>query len=87
MRKVTNCIVGLQQIMGFTVVAMLGPMEAIAPATVHYDVALQRLSAVEGVAEKAAMIGGDGVINLRLVTTPAGDVIAGGDVVKLMPLM
>lgn len=49
--------------------------------------ALQRLTAVEGVAEKAAMMGGDGVVNLRLVTTPLGDVVAAGDIVKLMPLM
>lgn len=73
--------------MGFTIIAMLGPIEAIAPAAVHFDIAVQRLTAVEGVAEKAVMIGGDGVINLRLVTTPAGDVVAGGEVVKLMPLM
>lgn len=66
---------------------MLGPVGAVAPAAVHYDVSLQRLTAVEGVAEKAAMMGGGGVINLRLVTTPLGDVVAGGDVVRLMPLM
>ena len=66
---------------------MLGPVEAIAPAAVHFDVALQRLTAVEGVAEKAAMMAGDGVVNLRLVTTPLGDVVAAGDIVKLMPLM
>lgn len=73
--------------MGFTVIAGLGPVEAIAPVAVHFDVAVQRLTAVEGVAEKAALIGGDGVINLRLVTTATGDVVAAGDVVKLMPLM
>lgn len=62
-------------------------MEAIAPAASHFDVAVQRLSAVEGLASKSAMMGGDGVVNLRLATSPMGDVIAAGDVVKLMPLM
>lgn len=73
--------------MGFAVVAVLGHTEAIAPAAAHFDVAVQRLTAVEGLAEKAALMGGDGVINLRLATTPIGDVIAAGEVVKLMPLM
>lgn len=77
----------MQQILGFAVAAVLGPMEAIAPAAAHFDVAVQRLTAVEGLATKAAMMGGDGVVNLRLATTPIGDVVAAGEVVKLMPLM
>lgn len=77
----------MQQILGFSVIAVLGPMEALAPAVSHYDVAVQRLTAVEGLAEKAAIMGGDGVVNLRMAVTTVGDVIAAGDVVKLVPIM
>jgi hypothetical protein len=66
---------------------MLGLILPVAPAAVYYDVSLQRLADVEGVAERAAMMGGIGVINLRWVTRPLGGVVAGGDIVRLMPLM
>lgn len=52
---------------------MLGLTLAVAPAAAAYsDVSLQRLTAVEGVAKRAAMMGSIGVINLRLVTKPLG---------------
>lgn len=80
------CSLSVQHIMGFTIIQIICPLEAIAPAAAHFDIALQRLTAVEGLAEKAALMGGNGVVNLRLVTTPIGDVIATGDAVTLMPV-
>jgi hypothetical protein len=73
--------------MGFMIVNILGTMEAIAPAAAHFDVSIQRMTAVEGLTEKSVMMGGNGVVNLRLFTTPIGDVVAAGDVVVIAPMM
>lgn len=51
------------------------------------DVALQRLNAVEALVARAGTLGGNGVVNLRLVTDPIGNVTATGDAVMLVPLV
>lgn len=50
------------------------------------DLALQRLEAVEALVTRAGLLGGNGVVNLRIVTDPVGNVTATGDAVVLMPL-
>ena len=51
------------------------------------DIAVQRLSAVEALVHRAGLLGGNGVVNLRIVTDPMGIVTATGDAVVLMPLL
>lgn len=57
----------------------------MAPATGFANLAVQRLSAVEMLVARAAAFGGNGVVNLRLVTDPIGNVTATGDAVRLLP--
>jgi uncharacterized protein YbjQ (UPF0145 family) len=49
-------------------------------------IAVQRLNAVEALVARAGALGGNGVINLRIVTDPMGTVTATGDAVLLVPL-
>lgn len=73
-------------IAGYTILHYVGPVEGIAPPSMAVmDLALQRLTAVELLVRNAALVGANGVVNLRLVHDGVGDIIATGEAVRCVP--
>lgn len=75
------------QLAGYTILQLIGPVEGMAPPDLAFDIAVQRLAAVEMLATKAISFGGNGVVNLRIIYDPIGHVIATGSAVQAIPIL
>jgi hypothetical protein len=76
-----------QNLAGYSIASFLGPVEGVAGPALSFDIAIQRLAAVEMLVTRTAAMGGSGVINLRLMHDGVGDVIAAGDAVVAFPFL